>query len=137
VDSVIIIFKIWNQDIVAMCIMGCGKKKFRNTPLVNNPVCTVAAINLETPRLFYCKLFVTLTMLLTSQFRLRQSVDCAQRWQFDMHERIFWQTISWEKFKWEIQINVILCLKIGFSVNFYAVVDGHDICTELVPGAWF
>jgi hypothetical protein len=21
-----------------MCIMGCGKKKFRNTPLVNNPV---------------------------------------------------------------------------------------------------
>jgi hypothetical protein len=38
VDSVIIIFKIWNQDIVAMCIMGCGKKKFRNIPLVNNPV---------------------------------------------------------------------------------------------------
>jgi hypothetical protein len=38
VDSVIIIFKIWNQDIVAMCIMGCGKKKIRNTPLVNNPV---------------------------------------------------------------------------------------------------
>jgi hypothetical protein len=38
VDSVIIIFKILNQDIVAMCIMGCGKKKFRNTPLVNNPV---------------------------------------------------------------------------------------------------
>jgi hypothetical protein len=36
VDSVIIIFKILNQD--AMCIMGCGKKKFRNTPLVNNPV---------------------------------------------------------------------------------------------------
>jgi hypothetical protein len=31
VDSVIIIFKIRNQDIVAMCIMGCGKKKFRNT----------------------------------------------------------------------------------------------------------
>jgi hypothetical protein len=26
---------------------------------------TVAAINLETPRFFYCKLFVTLTMLLT------------------------------------------------------------------------
>jgi hypothetical protein len=22
-----------------MCIMGCGKKKFRNTPLVNNAVC--------------------------------------------------------------------------------------------------
>ncbi|CAH1365856.1 unnamed protein product [Tenebrio molitor] len=21
-----------------MCIMGCGKNKFRNTPLVNNPV---------------------------------------------------------------------------------------------------
>jgi hypothetical protein len=21
-----------------MCIMGCGKKKFRNTPRVNNPV---------------------------------------------------------------------------------------------------
>jgi hypothetical protein len=41
VDSVIIIFKIRNQDIVAMCIMGCGKKKFRNTSLVNNPVCTV------------------------------------------------------------------------------------------------
>jgi hypothetical protein len=41
--------------------------------------CTVAAINLETPRFFYCKLFVTLTMLLTYQFRLRQSVECAQR----------------------------------------------------------
>jgi hypothetical protein len=27
--------------------------------------CTVAAINLETPRFFNCKLFVTLTMLLT------------------------------------------------------------------------
>jgi hypothetical protein len=40
---------------------------------------TVAAINLETPRFFYCKLFVTLTMLLTYQFRLRQSVECAQR----------------------------------------------------------
>jgi hypothetical protein len=38
VDSVIIIFKICNQDIVAMCIMGCGKRKFRNTPLVNSPV---------------------------------------------------------------------------------------------------
>jgi hypothetical protein len=38
VDSVTIIFKIWNQDIVALCIMGCGKKKIRNTPLVNNPV---------------------------------------------------------------------------------------------------
>jgi hypothetical protein len=38
VDSLIIIFKILNQDIVAMCIMGCRKKKFRNTPLVNNPV---------------------------------------------------------------------------------------------------
>jgi hypothetical protein len=38
VDLVIIIFKIANQDIVAMCIMGCGKTKFRNTPLVNNPV---------------------------------------------------------------------------------------------------
>jgi hypothetical protein len=22
-----------------MCIMGCGKKKFRSTPLVNKPVC--------------------------------------------------------------------------------------------------
>jgi hypothetical protein len=42
--------------------------------------CTVAAINLETPRFFYCKLFVTLTVLLTYQFRLRQSVKCAQRW---------------------------------------------------------
>jgi hypothetical protein len=31
---------------------------------------TVAAINLETSRFFYCKLFVTLTMLLTYQFRL-------------------------------------------------------------------
>jgi hypothetical protein len=40
---------------------------------------TVAAINLETPRFFYCKLFVTLTMLLTYQFQLRQSVGCAQR----------------------------------------------------------
>jgi hypothetical protein len=40
---------------------------------------TVAAINLETPRFFYCKLFVTLTILLTYQFRLRQSVECAQR----------------------------------------------------------
>jgi hypothetical protein len=30
-----------------MCIMGCGKKKFRNTPLVNNPVCI--AISIETP----------------------------------------------------------------------------------------
>jgi hypothetical protein len=38
VDSVIIIFKILNQDVVAMCTMGCCKKKFRNTPLVNNPV---------------------------------------------------------------------------------------------------
>jgi hypothetical protein len=38
VDSVIIIFIILNQDIVAMCTMGCCKKKFRNTPLVNNPV---------------------------------------------------------------------------------------------------
>jgi hypothetical protein len=42
VDSVItyniIIFKILNRDIVAMCIIGCGKKKFRNTPLMNNPV---------------------------------------------------------------------------------------------------
>jgi hypothetical protein len=42
-------------------------------------ICTVAAINLETPRFFYCKLFVTLTMLLTYQFRLRQSVEYAQR----------------------------------------------------------
>jgi hypothetical protein len=42
-------------------------------------LCTVAAINLETPRFFYCKLFVTLTMLLTYQFRLRQSVECGQR----------------------------------------------------------
>jgi hypothetical protein len=41
--------------------------------------CTVAPINLETPKFFYCKLFVTLTMLLTHQFRLRQSVECAQR----------------------------------------------------------
>jgi hypothetical protein len=40
---------------------------------------TVAAINLETPRFFYCKVFVTLTMLLTYQFRRRQSVECAQR----------------------------------------------------------
>jgi hypothetical protein len=32
--------------------------------------CTVAAINLETPRFFYCKLFLTLTMSLTYQFRL-------------------------------------------------------------------
>jgi hypothetical protein len=40
---------------------------------------TMAAINLETPRFFYCKLFVTLTMLLTYQFRLRQSVECAHR----------------------------------------------------------
>jgi hypothetical protein len=31
-------FRLIN-DIVEMCIMGCGKKKFRNTPLVNNPVC--------------------------------------------------------------------------------------------------
>jgi hypothetical protein len=38
-----------------------------------NDVCTVAAIN------FYCKFFVTLTMLLTYQFQLRQSVECAQR----------------------------------------------------------
>jgi hypothetical protein len=35
VDSVIIIFRISNQDIVAK---GCGKKQFRNTPVVNNPV---------------------------------------------------------------------------------------------------
>jgi hypothetical protein len=40
---------------------------------------TVAAINLETPGFFYCKLFVTLTMLLRYQFLLRQSVECAQR----------------------------------------------------------
>jgi hypothetical protein len=40
---------------------------------------TVAVINLETPRFFDCKFFVTLTILLTYQFRLRQSVECAQR----------------------------------------------------------
>jgi hypothetical protein len=34
---------------------------------------TVAAINLETPGFFYCKL------LLRYQFLLRQSVECAQR----------------------------------------------------------
>jgi hypothetical protein len=45
----------------------------------SHSVDTVAAINLETPRFFYCKLFVTLIMLLTYQFRLRQSVECAQR----------------------------------------------------------
>jgi hypothetical protein len=28
-----------------MCIMGCGKKKFKNTPLVNNPV-LLTVINL-------------------------------------------------------------------------------------------
>jgi hypothetical protein len=38
VDSVIIIFKILNQNIVAMCIMGCRRKKFRSAPLGNNPV---------------------------------------------------------------------------------------------------
>jgi hypothetical protein len=29
-----------------------------------------------------------------------------------------------------IQINVILCLKIGYSLNFYVVVEGHHICTS-------
>jgi hypothetical protein len=58
-------------------------KLFSNCPnlqiILRYLLCTVAAINLETPRFFYCKLFVNLTMLLTYQFRLRQSVECAQR----------------------------------------------------------
>jgi hypothetical protein len=39
------------------------------------PVGTVPGINLETPRFFYCKLFVTLTMLLTYQFRLLNALN--------------------------------------------------------------
>jgi hypothetical protein len=27
--------------------MGCGKKKFRNTPLVNNPVCTENRLSIK------------------------------------------------------------------------------------------
>jgi hypothetical protein len=39
------------------------------------PVGTVVGINLETLRFFYCKLFVTLTMLLTYQFRLLNALN--------------------------------------------------------------
>jgi hypothetical protein len=46
-----------------MCIMGCGKKKFRNTPLVNNPVLTIQwsdlhRLNFKCPS-FICPPYVT------------------------------------------------------------------------------
>jgi hypothetical protein len=63
-DEIWVYKKVTN--VILVCIHYCQKR-------------TVAAINLETPRFFYCKLFVTFTMLLTYQFRLRQSVECAQR----------------------------------------------------------
>jgi hypothetical protein len=49
---------------------------------LESTLCTVAAIKFGNTKIFlFCKLFVTLTMLLTYQFRvrLRQSVECAQR----------------------------------------------------------
>jgi hypothetical protein len=42
-----------------MCIMGCGKKKFRNTPLVNNLVTT----SLKLPNLLKMVSHLLLTVL--------------------------------------------------------------------------
>jgi hypothetical protein len=49
------------------------------------------------------------------------------------HSRKLWDNLTCTKGYFgrlfpekNLQINVILCLKIGFSVNFYGVVDGRE-----------
>jgi hypothetical protein len=36
-----------------------------------------------------------------------------------------------------LKINIILCLKIGFSLNFYAVIDGHHSSVITFALNWY